>query len=411
MSLVHPVVLCGGAGSRLWPSSTPDRPKPLLSLGGEASLLQGTLQRVCGDRFADPRVVCGVRHADAVAQQVSTPQIVEPMPRGTAAAILAATVALRDRRALVLVLPADHVVARPEALADAVRTAIPAAQRGALITFGIHPDRPETGYGWIRVGEPVEPGIHRVDRFLEKPDHRTARALLAAGGHLWNSGMFLFRASALIEEIARLAPELLEAVQHAVQHATIEPGRISLQPAAFARAPAGSLDVVVMERTTAAAVVPVALGWDDVGTWEAVWRLGAPDPQGNVVHGRVQAESIQGCYLDAEGIDLVACGLEQLVVVARPDGVLVCGRSESQRVGPLACRIAPKPGGTEAIWHAREHTLRAGERLRLGRATATVVRGEIDAGGRRCRPGDGITGEVVAVTDSVLVEIIPRGAG
>lgn len=378
---------------------------------GAHSLLQDTLQRVTGAPFAPVRVVCGALHADAVARQVSAPQLVEPMPRGTAAAILAAALAIGDRSALVLALPADHVVARPAALRAAVRAALGAARRGALITFGITADRPETGYGWIRPGAPLDGAVLRVERFLEKPDPATAAALLSTGGHLWNSGMFLFQVGALVDELQQLAPELLSAVLRAVQGATRGPAdaaggpaRIALDPGAFGTAPSGSFDVVVMERTRRAAVIPVELGWDDVGTWEAVHRLSPADPQGSVIRGGIRAQGVRGCYLDGDATPVVVCGVEDVVVVARSEGILVCGRDSTQQVGALAAELPPR------AWRAQEHRLQAGQRLQLG--SATVVQGCVaGADGLRRGVGEGVTGGVVAVEDSVLVEVIPRAAG
>jgi mannose-1-phosphate guanylyltransferase len=288
--VIHPVVLCGGAGTRLWPLSTPERPKPLLRLVGDDTLLRATLDRVRGPAFADPLLVCARVHAHAIAAEAPEAQLfVEDEPRGTAAAVVAAC---RQRPGeLVLVLPADHVIRDVDGLHAAVWAGRVAADQGHLVMLGATPDRPETGYGWMKPGDELSgaPGVRRVERFLEKPDAARAAALLAEGGHLWNMGIFLLRSDALLDEHARLAgPD-----------------------------ERGSLDVLVMERTDRAAVVPVSLGWDDVGTWAAVARLGpaAGGPvrlvepgarqqvRGTLVHGRLAREdgAVVGPFEEVDG--------------------------------------------------------------------------------------------------------------
>jgi len=385
---IWPVVLCGGGGTRLWPLSL-HTPKPLMRLGGPHTLLRQTVDRVAAPGFGPPLLVVGAAHADAVRAEVPSAQLlVEPCARGTAAAVLAAALLLheQDPDAVLLVLPADHAVSRPQALHDAVRAGLPAARAGCLVTFGETPDRPATGYGWIQVGpqRTDAPGTHDVARFLEKPDRATAAHLLARGGHLWNSGMFLSSASALRAEAAQHAPDLLDAVTDAVAQRAGD----TIDEAALARAPKGSFDVLLMERTARAAVVPVDLGWDDLGTWDAVAQH-HPAPAG------LMSES-GGSWALSTGPAVVVDGIEDALVVATPDAVLVLGRGRSQRVGELGARAPAAPWSTRVT------------RLPVGVTTwvhGTLVRGAVEHAGRRCTAGCLVDGDVTAVEPSEVVEI------
>lgn len=277
---VHPIVLCGGAGRRLWPLSRSARPKPFLALNGARTLLQETVARVRGPGFAPPLVVASRVHGALAAAQLGGGQgfdgtlLLEPVGRGTAPAVCLAalTVAAVRPEALLLVLPSDHVVEDDAALRRAVATATPAAAAGALVALGVVPTRPETGYGYIRPGAALAgaPGCAAIDRFVEKPDAATARRLLAEPGTLWNSGIFLFRADGFLAEAAGLCPEISAAMRRA--HAAWAAGSVddAALAEAYAACPTASLDRAVMERTARAAVVPVAMGWHDIGTWPAL---------------------------------------------------------------------------------------------------------------------------------------------
>jgi len=333
---VVPVVLCGGEGTRLRPWSTPTRPKPLVHLpSGDETLLAATLRRLEAPGFAAPRLMAGRHHAPALSAAFpGVAMLVEERPAGTAAAVLMA--ALQAGEATLLVVPADHVIHDTEALHEAVRCALPAAAEGRVVVFGVRPTYAATGFGWITQGASVGPGVAAVDAFLEKPDPPTARALLLAGGHLWNAGMFLFHGPALVRLAAELTPELLRACQRAVAAATTDGATVHLA----APLPAGgpSFDVAVMERLPSdrAAVVALDVGWDDVGTWDAVGRVGSADASGNVLLGRVTQEGCRDSVVVSDGPAVMVSGLEGVVVAASPEGVVVLPRHDSERVKHLA---------------------------------------------------------------------------
>lgn len=335
---IRPVILCGGAGARLWPLSRLARPKPLLALNGHGSLLQQTARRVSDPQlFAPPLVVTGAGDADAVEAQLrdagAAPAltIVEPAARGTAAAIALAALA-SEPDTLLLVLPSDHAIADEAAFRAAVETAAAFARGGWLVTFGIAPDRPETGYGYIRRGAALGEGVFRAEAFTEKPPRATAEAWLAQGGHDWNAGIFLFRAGSFVEALAEHAPAMLAACRAAWTGHRRDGGRALPEAAAFAEAPAASVDVAVMEKARRVAVVPVAMGWSDLGSWEAVHTLGAKDGAGNVVAGDVVVPGSRNCLVRSDGPAVVALGVEDLVIVATERAVLVVPRGSSQRV-------------------------------------------------------------------------------
>jgi len=332
------VVLCGGAGTRLQPLSQPHRPKPSLRLpDGEATMLQATLARWDAADFSPPRLVAGEPHLDGIlAAHAGVQVLVEPQARGTTAAILAAACWVGS--GLVLVSPADHVVPDPSALREAVLRGAPAADEGRVVVFGVRPDRPATGFGWIALGERLHEGVHAVGSFLEKPDLDRARALLVGGDHVWNAGMFLFDAQALLRLASRLVPSLVDEVRRAVDGARTDGAALRLDAEAFARCHAPSFDVAIMERLgpDEAAVVPVDVGWDDLGSWDALHRVGNHDMAGNVVLGRVTQRGCRDSVLVSDGPPVTVAGLEEVVVAASPEGVLVAPRSWSEEVKGLA---------------------------------------------------------------------------
>ena len=320
-SRIRPVILSGGAGTRLWPLSRLGRPKQFLALAGADSLLKQTGARAA--HWGAPWVVVGADQAEMAAAELPGARLViEPCPRGTAAAIALAALAAGEDD-LLLVMPSDHRIADEAAFRAAVGKGAPAAADGWLVTFGIAPDRPETGYGWIARGEgAIGEGVHPVERFAEKPDRASAEAWLQAGGWSWNAGLFLLRASAALAAFEAHAPEVLAAARASLA-----------DPARFAEAPPLSFDKAVMEHTDRAAVVPVAMGWSDIGSWDALHALGPRDADGNAVSGDAVAVDSRGCLVRSDGPAVVALGLDDIVIVATERAVLVLPRGQSQRVG------------------------------------------------------------------------------
>ncbi|MDX1604577.1 MAG: mannose-1-phosphate guanylyltransferase/mannose-6-phosphate isomerase, partial [Candidatus Competibacterales bacterium] len=305
MSPIIPVILSGGSGSRLWPLSRETYPKQFLPLLGERSLLQSTLERVQDlPGAAAPMLVCNQDHRFLAAEQLRSlavaPQalILEPVGRNTAPAVaVAALQAGRDGAdPLLLILPADHVIQDVAGFHHAVSAMTPLAEDGHLLTFGITPDRPETGYGYIQKGEALTGGAYRVNRFVEKPDQATAERYLASQEYYWNSGMFLFRASRYLEELERFVPQMLAACRQALDGAARDLDFTRLEAEAFAACPGDSIDYAVMEKTAEAAVVPLDAGWSDVGSWSALWEVSERDGTGNVLKGDVIAIDSHNCY-------------------------------------------------------------------------------------------------------------------
>ncbi|HEX4636224.1 MAG TPA: mannose-1-phosphate guanylyltransferase/mannose-6-phosphate isomerase, partial [Rhizomicrobium sp.] len=342
MSNIYPVILSGGTGSRLWPLSRSLFPKQLLALAGDRSLIQDTVLRTQGPGFAAPLIVCNTEHRFLIAEQMReagiAPQaiVLEPMGRNTApaAATAALMVAAVDPGALILLMPADHIVRNRTAFLNAVDCAAQAARDGRLVTFGITPNAPETGYGYIRRGTALAGlgNCHAVARFVEKPDASTAAGYVASGDYDWNSGMFLFQAGAFLDEMERLEPELLSHCREAFAKGRKDLDFFRLDAEAFAKAKAISIDYAVMERTDKAAVVPVEMGWSDIGSWEALWTAASRDDLGNATKGDVLHHGSRNSYLRSEGPLVAAVGLEDMVVVATPDAVLVSHKSASQDV-------------------------------------------------------------------------------
>ena len=346
--MLIPVILSGGAGTRLWPLSRELYPKQLLALLGTQTMLQQTALRVGGLDCADPVVVCNEAHRFLVAEQLRAVNlkpraiVLEPFGRNTAPAIaLAALAARHDSGAedpLLLVLPADHVIRDTGAFQQAVRTALPAAQQGKLVTFGIVPGSPETGYGYIQRGA-AQGQVFGIARFVEKPDLARARQFLAAKDYYWNSGMFLFRAGTYLSELERLAPPIFTACRQAFDEGRVDLDFMRVDAAAFERCPSDSIDYAVMEKTQGAVVVPLDAGWSDVGSWSALQDASEADAQGNVQHGDVLQEDSSGCYLYAESRLIATVGLKDHVVVETKDAVLVAPKDRVQDVKKLVNRL------------------------------------------------------------------------
>ena len=348
--MIYPVILSGGSGTRLWPMSRSLYPKQLLALIGETSLLQQTVRRVAGQPgFAPPLIVANEEHRFIIAEQLraigveAAGLLLEPVGRNTApaAAVAALRIAEGASDGLVLVMPSDHVIADPKAFHQAIGRAAGAAKTGRLVTFGITPDRAETGYGYIAGGKPIEgcEGTLAVARFIEKPKAADAERYVAAGDYFWNSGIFLFPAAVYLAELERLRPDMLAACKEALAKAKSDADFVRLDKAAFEKCPGDSIDYAVMERTASAAVVPVSMGWSDLGSWDALWEMSAKDGRGNALAGNVVAEDTRNCYLRSENGLVAAIGVEDLVVVATDDAVMVAPRNRTQEVKTLVGRL------------------------------------------------------------------------
>lgn len=348
---LRPVILAGGSGTRLWPLSRTRLPKQLLAIAEPRSMLQATVARTralasAGLRALPPLIVAGEALRRMVAAQMSEASqiiaalLLEPEGRNTAPAIaLAALWAMDEPDTPLLIMPSDHVIGQPAAFAAAVAAAMPAAIAGHLVTFGITPESPKTGYGYIETGPlTAHPQVHSVARFVEKPDLATAEAYLAGGQHLWNGGIFLFTPRAILAELQAHAPAALAAARAAMAAATYEGQNIRPDPALFAKAPAISIDHAVMEHTSHAAVVPVAMEWSDVGSWDALWQISQRDAQDNAQIGDAVLHDVQGCLIRVEpGAPAVAAlGLTDMVIVSMADAVLVAPRARVQEIKTLA---------------------------------------------------------------------------
>ncbi|MFP4161051.1 MAG: mannose-1-phosphate guanylyltransferase/mannose-6-phosphate isomerase [Ectothiorhodospira sp.] len=415
MTLI-PVILSGGAGTRLWPMSRQLFPKQFLPLSGQGeTLLQGTLARLPGEGVAPPLLVCNEAHRFLVAEQLRQMGLhpggilLEPVGRNTAPA--AAVAALRARASgedpVLLVMPADHLIRDIGAFRRAVAEAVEAAASGALVTFGVPPTEPHTGYGYIRVGEGDTGGVASVQEFVEKPDRETAEGYLASGGYFWNSGLFVFRASSFLEELAEWAPDILEACERACAGAQGDLDFLRLDREAFTACRSESIDYAVMEHTRRAVMVPLEAGWNDVGSWAALWSAGEQDAEGNVAVGDVMVSGARNCYLHADARLVAAVGVEDLIVVETADAILVMHKERHQEVKEIVTRLkaqdreesenhrcVARPWGTyERIdaasrFQVKRITVKPGQQLSLQmhyhraehwivvRGTARITRGE-----------------------------------
>ncbi|HCB76981.1 MAG TPA: mannose-1-phosphate guanylyltransferase/mannose-6-phosphate isomerase [Sphingomonas bacterium] len=340
--LIVPVILSGGSGTRLWPMSRPELPKQFLALTADETMLQLTARRTdAGEHFAAPIVVANAMHVDQIEAQLAevgtapASIILEPMGRNTAPAIALAALAAEDPTAPLLVMPSDHVIADVAAFHEAIHRALPLVEDGWLVTFGIEPDAPETGYGYIQVGEPLVEGVHRVARFVEKPPRDVAEAMVASGDHAWNGGIFLFRADKFLDALSVHNPAMLDAVRRSMDEAKRDGVRVWPEHDAFAESPSDSIDYAVMEKADRVAVVPVAMGWSDVGSWDALHAISDRDEGGNVCRGDVVAIDTRGCLVRGDGRRVALVGVEDLIVVASGDDVLILPRGRSQEVKKL----------------------------------------------------------------------------
>lgn len=347
MISIVPVIMVGGAGTRLWPLSRRAKPKQFHALLGGRTLLQATADRVSGEegevRFAAPVLVAGEVHADIIREQLSPGEIgrlvLEPMGRSTApcAVVAAELAAAVDDASLILLLPSDHFVGDAGAFRRAVAAAAAAAAAGRLVTFGVTPTRPETGYGYILAE--ASDGLRRVRRFVEKPDAETAARYVADGRYFWNAGIFLMRADRLLEEMARFRPDILEGARQAVERAAVVDGALRLDPAALGACPADSLDYAVMERTEDAVVMPVDFGWSDIGGFDALWEAAPKDVDGNAVAGEAVLIDTKDSFVQTDGPLVAVLGLTDLVVVVQDGAVLIAPRHRTQEVRRIVDRL------------------------------------------------------------------------
>lgn len=363
MKAIRPIILSGGAGTRLWPTSRALHPKQFMPLTSERTMIQETALRVSdNERFLPPVVVCNEEHRFTVAselQQVGISpevEVLEPVGRNTAPAIAAAAAlcAAHDPEELLLVLPADHHIARPDLFLDVIAQGAGLAEKGKLVTFGIVPDAPETGFGYIRAGEAAGEGGFSVDAFVEKPDADTARGYLDAGGYFWNAGIFLFRADRMIRELEALAPDIWRHAARAVTTGRLDLDFLRLSAEAFELCPSDSIDYAVMEHTKDAVVVPADIGWSDVGSWTALWDIGDKDAHGNVVSGDAVMQETQNTFIRAESRLVATIGVDDLIVVETSDAVLVARRDKVQDVKAVVARLKAE-GRAEHEVHARVH--------------------------------------------------------
>ena len=383
---IYPVILSGGAGTRLWPLSRAVLPKQLLPIVADKTMLQDTALRVAGlPGLQAPLVVCGNDHRFMVAEQLRAAGItplgilLEPVGRNTAPAVAAAAHYLKaiDPEAVMLVLPADHVIDNTEAFKEAVTRAANLVKEGGLATFGIVPQSPETGYGYIRRGAALTgcDGCYQVERFVEKPDLATAQAFVADGGYYWNSGMFMFAAERYLAELATFAPAIADAAEKAIGTGYRDLDFCRLDETAFTACPSDSIDYAVMEHTDKAVVVPADIGWNDVGSWSALWEVQAKDENGNAQRGDVYLDGVKNSLVRAESRCVAVIGVENVVIVETNDAVLVTHKDQVQRVKQVVDHLKSKER-TEHLHHTRVYRpwghyegIDAGDRFQVKRIT------------------------------------------
>jgi len=365
--MIHPVLLCGGSGTRLWPLSRKSYPKQFAKLIGDESLFQASARRLSGSGFAAPVVVTGDPFRFIVIEQLSQVELaaqgilIEPEGRNTAPAIIAAAlwIAMSDPEALMLVAPSDHAIPDTEAFTQTVKSAAQRAQSGDLVTFGITPTRAETGYGYLELSEgaSIDTSTPRsLVQFVEKPDKQRAEKMFKAGNFLWNAGIFLFTAQAIIDAYKTYAPELFEAVSAALGNAEADLGFTRINNETWKNAENISIDYAIMEKASNLAVMPFTAGWSDLGGWDAVWMETGPDKEGNVCSDNATAIDCVDTLLrsENEGLQLVGIGLENTIAIAMADAVLVADKSQAQRVKE-AVEALKKRGAKQAVQLPRDY--------------------------------------------------------
>jgi mannose-1-phosphate guanylyltransferase / mannose-6-phosphate isomerase len=341
--MLHPVILSGGIGSRLWPLSREHYPKQLLALVGEQTMLQSTITRLENiPNLAPPIIVCNEDHRFLVAEQLRCIKVkpsailLEPVGRNTAPAIaLAALAALEnDPDAVLLALPADHLIQKIDIFQDVINKAFSISNQELLITFGIVPTKPETGYGYIKAGEQINQHIQKVEEFVEKPNLETAIKYLESGNYFWNSGMFLFKAQNYLDELKQFEPQIFEICTRAFDKLSLDLNSdfVRVDEELFKQCISKSIDFAVMEKTTKAAIIPLDAGWSDIGAWSALWEVSKQDNNGNILQGDIFTENVSNCYLRSEYRLLATLGVENLIVVETADAVLVAHKDYAQNV-------------------------------------------------------------------------------
>ncbi len=353
MTAIYPVILSGGSGTRLWPLSRAMYPKQFIRFfnSQNASFLGSTLLRLTQtDGFEAPTLLCNNDHRFLVKEELERAKvnaraiILEPVARNTAAAIAVAALSImrENPTAVIVVMPSDHAIKDDKRFAEAVRRAAKVAATGRLVLFGIQPHEPQTGYGYIQQGEALEGfngGAYKVAAFSEKPNAKTAESYLKAGNYFWNSGIFVMHARTFIDELGRLEPKILEAARGGLSAAVDDLGCVRLDRVAFAQSPNVSVDYAVMEKTASAAMLPIDVGWSDVGSWSSLWDIAPHDQDENYVHGEAVLEDTKGCYVHSERGLISTIGIENLIIVDTPDALLVADKSRSQEVSKIVARL------------------------------------------------------------------------
>lgn len=390
--MIVPVILAGGSGTRLWPLSRQLYPKQLMTLTGGGTMLQNTVERIATfGGVGNPIVICNENHRFMVAEQLRSANIapgaivLEPVGRNTAPAVTVAALmgVEKDIESLLMVLPADHYIGNLQAFHDAVAVGQTYAQNAAMVTFGVVPTTPETGYGYIKKGDMADgmsknknmPEAFAIEAFVEKPDKETAQAYLASGEYCWNSGMFMFKADTVLDELERFVPDIVAACREAVTKGAHDLDFFRLDEVAFDACPSDSIDYAVMEKTENGIMVPFDAGWNDLGSWEALWDVGERDSHNNVVSGDVITHEVKNSYLRADSRLIAAVGLEDHIVVETPDAVLVTPRSLAQDVKHIVSFLKNN-SREEALSHKTDYrpwgsceSLIATDRFRVNRLT------------------------------------------
>ncbi|MCB1531267.1 MAG: mannose-1-phosphate guanylyltransferase/mannose-6-phosphate isomerase [Alphaproteobacteria bacterium] len=335
---ITPVILSGGQGTRLWPLSRANQPKQFIPLASDRSLFEDTVERCADKAFSAPMVLCAQEHRFLV-KKLLTPSanikiIMEPCGRNTAAAICAAALSAEKEEDILLVLPSDHYIPQAQDFVQTIKSALPLAEAGSIVTFGIEPTSPHTGFGYIERGDDFAPG-YRIKKFHEKPDLDKAKSYLEQGGYYWNAGIFMMRADILLDEMQAHAADILEGVRAAVNKAADDLGDMLLDADAFSKVRSQSIDYAVLEKTDKAAVMPAGFAWSDLGSWDALWQASDRDAQGNHTQGTTYLKDVKNSYLRSEGPTLAVLGLEDIVAVAMQDAVFIAPKDKSEEVKAL----------------------------------------------------------------------------
>ncbi|QRM30601.1 mannose-1-phosphate guanylyltransferase/mannose-6-phosphate isomerase [Microvirga sp. VF16] len=388
MDNIIPVLMCGGSGTRLWPVSRSSEPKQFHALSGEVSLFQQTVQRFRTEQYAEPIIVVNTNHRDLALREIrqlstgAARLLVEPCVRSTGPAIAAAAalIAEEDPDRLMLVAPSDHIMEKADIFSQAVAQAAQAARQGRIVLFGIRPTHPETGFGYIKLDEAFDQASFKVAGFVEKPGRAVAEALVAGERHLWNSGIFMFTARTILEELDRHAPEVLACARRAL--ATAQRGNDTIRLAAeFDTAPVISIDYAVMERSDRLVCIPVAPEWRDLGSWSALWDIGSKDGNGNVSRGDTLLQDVRDSYVHGNSRLVAVMGVEKIVVIDTADAVLVGSLDQAQNVGRLAAELAASKRSEAALHRKVRRPWGSYESLRVGE-TFQVKHIVVDVAGR-----------------------------